>query len=480
MNRRVALVLAVTASASFALTAARAQTPMSPSDAQNRAATMASAASTFLAALTPAQRDGAAFELASPERMKWHFLPPEMFPRKGVTLRELDAGQRFAARELLKTGLSVRGYLTADAIMELEQVVRALPQNRFRRDELEYYVSVFGTPGSGGSWGWRFEGHHLSLNFTIVDGHVTVSTPTFTGTNPAELREGPKAGQRPLGHHEDHARDLVRSLTETQRAKAMISDTALPDIVTMNAWPVAPLSPAGLAAAEMSAGQRTILETLIDSYTTLMAADISTTRWKRIRGAGFDKITFGWAGSTEYGKPHYFRVQGPTFLIEYDNTQNDANHVHTVWREFDGDFGADLLRQHYVTDTTHMRDFATRYTAAWCSQDPASVAAFFSDGGSLKINDGESSVGRAAITEAARSFMTAFPDMVVEMDALERRGDGYIYRWTLKGTNTGPGGSGAKVKISGYEQWSIGPDGLIAASLGHFDADDYDRQLQHK
>lgn len=456
-----------------------------PDEARYRATTtgdavqsMAAAASKFLSALSAEQRARASFELASPDRTKWHFLPPEMFPRQGVTLRELDDGQRQVARELLKSGLSQRGYLAADAIMELEIVVRAIQSNRLRRDELEYFVSVFGTPEPKGSWGWRFEGHHLALNFTIVDGHVTVSTPTFAGANPAELREGPKAGQRPLGHHEDHARDLVRSLTGAQRTKALISDTALPDIVTMNAWPVAPLSPPGLTAAEMSAGQRTILETLIDSYTTLMAADISTTRWKRIRDADFDKIAFAWAGSTERGKPHYFRVQGPTFLIEYDNTQNDANHVHTVWREFDGDFGADLLRQHYVNDTKHMRDFATRYTAAWCGQNPAHVAAFFSESGSLKINDGEPSVGRGAITEAARSFMTAFPDMVVEMDALERRGDGYIYRWTLKGKNTGPGGTGAQVKISGYEQWTIGPDGLIAASLGHFDADDYDRQLR--
>ncbi len=126
---------------------------------------------------------------------------------------------------------------------------------------------------------------------------------------------------------------------------------------------------------------------------------------------------------------------------------------------------------------TDMKSFATRYTAAWCSQDPASVAAFFAENGSLKINDGAPSIGRAAIAEAARGFMSAFPDMVVEMDILERRGDGYIYRWTLTGTNTGPGGTGNKVRISGYEEWTIGADGLVAASLGHFDAADYARQL---
>ncbi|MGB5132637.1 MAG: nuclear transport factor 2 family protein [Steroidobacteraceae bacterium] len=124
-----------------------------------------------------------------------------------------------------------------------------------------------------------------------------------------------------------------------------------------------------------------------------------------------------------------------------------------------------------------MKSFATRYTAAWCSQDPTSVAAFFAENGSLKINDGAPCAGRAAITEAARGFMSAFPDMVVQMDALERRGDGYIYRWTLTGTNTGPGGTGNKVRISGYEEWTIGADGLVAASLGHFDAADYECQL---
>lgn len=355
MNARAALMLAAAALAAGAAGGARDR-----AQPERTVPAMSAAASTFLAALAPAQRSRAAFEFGSPDRTRWHFLPPETFARHGVTLRELDAGQRLAARELLKTGLSARGYLTADVIMALEEVVRALPQNRLRRDELEYYVSVFGAPESAGSWGWRFEGHHLSLNFTIVNGRLTVSTPTFTGANPAELREGAQAGQRPLGHHEDHARDLVRSLTEAQRARAMISDIALPDIVTMNAWPVEPLSPAGLAAADMTAGQRTILETLIDSYTTLMAPEISAARWKRIRHAGLGKVAFAWAGSTERGKPHYFRVQGPTFLVEYDNTQNDANHAHTVWREFDGDFGADLLRRHYADDAHHRQDFAVR------------------------------------------------------------------------------------------------------------------------
>ncbi len=151
-----------------------------------------------------------------------------------------------------------------------------------------------------------------------------------------------------------------------------------------------------------------------------------------------------------------------------------------ILKRSDGAWRMALLHSTRITTPSgapDMKSFATRYTAAWCSQDPASVAAFFAENGSLKINDGAPSVGRAAITEAARGFMSAFPDMVVEMDGLERRGDGYIYRWTLTGTNTGPGGTGNKVRISGYEEWTIGADGLVAASLGHFDAADYDRQL---
>jgi ketosteroid isomerase-like protein len=151
-----------------------------------------------------------------------------------------------------------------------------------------------------------------------------------------------------------------------------------------------------------------------------------------------------------------------------------------ILRRVDGRWKMALLhstRVSHPAGAKDMKEFAIRYTAAWCSQNPASVAAFFAENGSLKINDGAPSVGRAAITEAAQSFMTAFPDMVVEMDGLEHEGQQYRYRWTLTGTNTGPGGTGRKVRIGGYEEWTIDSDGLIGRSLGHFDAADYDRQL---
>lgn len=451
---------------------------VSPSSMAHLPSGMTAAANAFLGSLPAGQRDSATFSLESPDRIKWHYLPAEMFPRGGVVLRDLGPEQRAHARRLLESGLSQRGLLAADAIMELENVVRELGLGqRFARDPSEYYVSVFGTPDAHGTWGWRFEGHHLSLHFTIVAGHITVSTPTFMGTNPAELREGPRKGQRPLGPQEDHARALIQSLSEQQRGIAVLADTAPAEIITANNYPVGPLTPAGIAATALASHQQEMLKTLIESYASLMATEIAAARLARVYDSGFEDVAFAWMGSMESGQPHYYRVQGPTFLIEYDNTQNNANHVHAVWRDFHGDFGDDLLREHYRTDTTHMQDFATRYTAAWCSQDPASVAAFFSENGSLQINDGEPSVGRAAITEAARSFMRDLPDMVVEMNALERADDGYIYRWTLTGTNTGPGGTGRKVRISGYEEWSMGTDGLVARSLGHLDAADYNRQL---
>ena len=453
-------------------------TPGSPVFAAPAQADMARAAANFLHGLSAEQRGRAAFPFESPDRVKWHFLPPEMSPRGGIALRDLDAGQKDRARTLLQTGLSQRGYLTATDIMELEHVIRALQQGqRFARDAEEYYVSVFGTPDAGGTWAWRFEGHHLSLHFTVVTGQITVSAPAFFGTNPAQLREGPKRGQRPLGPQEDSARALMLALTDLQRSSAFISETVPADIITGNAFPVDPLAPAGIEAAALSSDQQALLRALVESYTSMMSDEIAAARWARIREGGFEHVAFAWAGATEPGKPHYYRVQGPTFLVEYDNTQNEANHAHSVWRDFRGDFGQDLLREHYYMDALHMRDFATRYTTAWCSQDAGRVASFFAVDGSLTINDEAPSVGRAAITGAAQSFMTDFPDMIVEMDGLERAEGRFIYRWTLTGTNTGPGGTGNRVRISGREEWTIGPGGLIEASLGHFDAEDYRRQL---
>jgi len=314
---------------------------------QRSAAAMSGAATKFLAALTPEQRQKAVFTFDSDERLKWHFIPNEMFPRKGVTFKEMSEPQRALAHDLLKTGLSARGHMTATSIMELEKVLLAIEGGvRFPRDHEAYRISIFGTPGDKAAWGWRLEGHHISVRFDIVGGNATASSPAFFGSNPAEVRDGPMKGTRVLGPEEDAARALLDSLDEAQRTTAVVLPEAPTDILTMIAPKVDPLSPAGIKASSLTKPQHQRLMDLIDVYTGLMAPDIAAERMSRLRKAGLDNITFAWAGETAKGKKHYYRIQGPTFLVEYDNTQNDGNHIHSVWRDFNGDFGRDLLREH--------------------------------------------------------------------------------------------------------------------------------------
>ena len=314
---------------------------------QRSATAMAGAANKWLTSLTPEQRQKAVFAFDSDERLKWHFIPNEMFERNGLTIKEMSEPQRALAHDLLKTGLSARGYTTATSIMELEKVLRAIEGGvRFPRDSEMYRVTVFGTPGDKAAWGWRLEGHHISVRFDVVGGSATSSTPAFFGSNPAEVREGPQKGTRVLGAEEDAARTLLDTLDDSQKTTAIIPGAAPGDIVTMILPKVDPLSPAGIKAIALTKAQRDKLMLLIDVYAGLMAPDVASERMDRMKKAGLDNITFAWAGETEKGKKHYYRVQGPTFLVEYDNTQNDGNHIHSVWRDFNGDFGRDLLREH--------------------------------------------------------------------------------------------------------------------------------------
>jgi len=326
--------------------------------ATRSSAAMADAAAKLLRSLTAEQRQQAAFAFESDERLHWHFIPTETFPRKGLLIRSMTEPQRRLAHDLMKAGLSQRGYLTATSIMDLETVLKALesaqraagPQpprgTPLERDPEKYFFSIFGTPSAKDTWGWRVEGHHVSLHFTVVNGTLVASSPSFFGSNPAEVREGPKKGLRILAAEEDAARSLLQTLDASQRAKAIIETTAPGDMVTMANVNITPLSPAGLGADAMTPAQRDLLMKLLDVYIGKMAADIAEDRLARVRKAGVERIAFAWAGDTERGKKHYYRVQGPTFLIEYDNTQNDGNHIHSVWRDFNGDFGEDLLRAH--------------------------------------------------------------------------------------------------------------------------------------
>jgi hypothetical protein len=243
--------------------------------------------------------------------------------------------------------LSDRGYTTYTQIMQLESILRETEKGSGPvRDPENYRFSIFGTPSAKGTWGWRVEFHHISLHFSVVNGTAISSTPSFAGANPAEVREGPQKGHRTLGLLEDTARTLVTALDAGQRKTAIFNEVALNDIVTGNALDINPLSPAGLPASAMTPAQREMLTKVLDAYAGLMAPEIAADRMSKIKIAGMDNITFAWAGSIERGQRHYYRVQGPTFLIEFDNSQNNGNHVHSIWRDFKGDFGRDLLREH--------------------------------------------------------------------------------------------------------------------------------------
>ena len=320
--------------------------------ARRAAAAMTDAATKFLGGLTPEQRQQTTFPLDTEERVRWNFIPNNMFPRKGLPIKEMTEPQRKLAHDLLRAGLGQKGYLTTTSIMELETILHAIENSGGRkgnniRDPELYFFTVFGTPSPKTPWGWRVEGHHVSLHFSIANNAAVASTPSFFGTNPAEVREdGPKKGLRILGPMEDSARALLESLDEDQKKTALIADVAPTEILTKTELKFDPLAPAGIAAAALKPAQRDLLTKIIESYTAQMADDIGAERLAKIKQAGLEKISFAWAGPLDRGKQHYYRIQGPTFLVEYDNSQNQGNHVHSVWRDFNGDFGRDLLREH--------------------------------------------------------------------------------------------------------------------------------------
>jgi len=353
MSRRILIKRWILAAASLAVLAVG-----STIAADRSSSAMASAATKFLDSLTPEQRQEATFAFNTDERLRWHFIPTEMYPRKGLLVKQMTEPQRKLAHDLLKAGLSQRGYMTASQIMDLESVLDAIEAAQrargtsaeaaraMERDPVKYFFSIFGTPSTHDTWGWRVEGHHVSLHFNVVNGSIVAAAPTFFGSNPADVRDGPKKGLRILGAEEDGARALLESLDASQREKTIFKKDAPGDILTMANVKIDPLAPEGIPMSALNANQRALLTKLIEVYTGYMAADIAADRVARLKKAGEDKIVFAWAGPVERGKKHYYRVQGPTFLIEYDNTQNDANHIHSVWRDFSGDFGQDLLREH--------------------------------------------------------------------------------------------------------------------------------------
>ncbi len=309
---------------------------------------MAAAAAKFLAALDPAQQQLASYPLTDKERENWNFVP---LARQGLPIKKMTTDQQALALALLRTGLSHTGMAKAQAIMALELVLKEIEKDTVgRRDPTLYYVTVFGTPAADKSWGWRFEGHHLSFNFTVVDGRHVFFAPSFMGTNPAEVRSGPRQGERVLAAEEDLGLAFVNSLDANQRKTAVFAADALKEIVTTNKPRVAPLAPAGIALADLRPAQREKLLELVRSYLDRWRPDLAAETFAKYNAAGLEKITFAWAGGFDRSKATYYRIQGPTFLIEFDNFQNNSNHIHTVVRDFKGDFGHDLLAEHYARD----------------------------------------------------------------------------------------------------------------------------------
>ncbi len=320
-----------------------------PVGAHVAAEEMAAAANRFLASLDDAQRKKASFDFKSDDRHDWHFIPKE---RKGLTIKEMTAAQRPLAHALLKSSLSAQGYTKATNIMSLEPVLFELEgaARKFPRDSELYHFFIFGQPGAKATWGWRVEGHHMSVNVTLVKGEDIAVTPSFFGTNPAEVREGPRKGLRVLAEEEDLARELVKSLNDEQRKMAILKPTAPADIFTVAKRKVEPLAPDGIFSTKLTAAQNGTLLNLIKAYVYRFRPELADADLKKIQAAGVEKIQFAWYGGVERGEGHYYRVQGPTFLLEYDNTQNNNNHIHAVWRDFNGDFGEDVLKKHYEQD----------------------------------------------------------------------------------------------------------------------------------
>jgi len=311
---------------------------------------MLRAAQAFLGTLPEEQRRQATYPFADEERFNWHFVPRD---RKGLPLRDMNEGQRKAAMSLLRTALSEQGMGKAKEIMELEVILKALeglPPGNDRRHPEKYYFTVFGTPAVAEVWGWRVEGHHLSLNFTTATGKVVAQTPAFMGANPAIVPTGPQQGKRILRQEADLGFALLDSFTPEQLQKTVITETAPNEIVTGNSRKAMLQAPEGIHYAEMTPGQQKMLRQLLEVYLGNYRPELAADLRRKVEQAGMGQLHFAWAGhrTPETGKAYYYRIHSPVLLIEYDNSQTNANHVHTVVRDLTNDFGEDALREHYL------------------------------------------------------------------------------------------------------------------------------------
>jgi len=296
----------------------------------------------LISSLQDEQREEALFNFEDQLRKDWHYLPAASYGRPGIKMSSLDDLQRSYVHDLLNTVLSKKGYAKTKAIIDLENILAKIEDNYRSRDPEQYAIAIFGLPSTKEPWAWSFSGHHISYHFTYVEGEVS-TTPRFLGANPGKVMSGKNQGLRVLGREEDLGFELLLSLSEEQAQKAVIAGEAYWEILTTNKIKVDPLEERGIRQSELSAEQNGILQSLLNEYLSTLSEELAMSRKARLPA---EDLLFAWAGSKELGQAHYYRIQGTSFLIEFDNAQNGANHVHTVWREFDGDFGEDLILAH--------------------------------------------------------------------------------------------------------------------------------------
>lgn len=310
---------------------------------------MTEACSNFLNSLNSDQKAKTVYSYLDGERIFWYYPP---LNRHGLPLREMDAKQRQLAYAVMASGLTDKSYEQAKLIIEHEDILGPLEVEQdkvtFLRDTERYYFTIFGEPGGSDPWGWRVEGHHVCLNYSIWNDKVIAVTPFFFGANPAEVRKGPKNGLRILGDREDLAFELMESLDAGQQSKAIIYDEAPLDILTYNSSKVSLPREEGLPASRMSGTQQEMLMALVTLYVSQVRSDVAQERLDVFKTDGIDGIHLAWAGPVDKSKAHYYRLHGGDFLVEFDNRQDGANHIHSVYRDVENDFASDVLRQHLL------------------------------------------------------------------------------------------------------------------------------------
>ena len=314
-----------------------------------------SKANAFIATLNEAQKTQALYPFDTAERYRFMYVP--LNDRKGISMNELNAGQQAAVFNLLKASLAEETIKKVKAIMLLDNVLKELEHRKaddHYRDPDKYFLTIFGIPSAATIWGWRFEGHHIAFHFAANKNELVAGTPSFLGSNPAIVQDGPQKGEEVLKEETDKGFALLHALSAAELKKALTDSVAPGEILTAASRKAMIDHPAGIRYSELTPAHQQMLLQLLGLYVHRYTKLFADNMLQQVQAAGLDNLWFTWAGFTEHqmGKPYYYRIQGPTIIIEYDNSQNNANHIHTVIRDLKNDFGGDMLLEHYRQNHT--------------------------------------------------------------------------------------------------------------------------------